>query len=347
MVAVKNHEADRYIASLPNSLCVYLVFGPDTGLVSERVSGILRKVIEDRHDPFQMVTMAGDDIAEKPGQLIEEVNTIGLFQAKRAVHVTAGSKSFVEAIRILVAEPPKDCTVVISAGAMRPDAPLRSTCTRAKNAAAIECYPDQDRDLARLIDDSMRDAGLRISASGKSALVAALGADRLTTRAEIDKLILYAHGNSEVTEEDVYAVVADAAGHAYEDAVDAAFLGKRSEASEVYSAVAATGENVAVLVSACIRRCTLLHRMCVDIESGMSRDQVMEKNGLNRLPPFRKNSLGAQLSMWRSHQLIALLERLEDMSFRIRIDDNLAPLMAARMLWTIASNRSPGRSVRS
>ncbi|MCC2098574.1 MAG: DNA polymerase III subunit delta, partial [Hyphomicrobiales bacterium] len=200
MVAVKNHEADRYIANLPNGLPVFLVFGSDTGLVSERVSGILKKVVEDRHDPFQMVTMAGDDLADNPGQLIEEANTIGLFQTRRAVHVTAGNKSFVEAIRILVAEPPQDCTVVISAGAMRPDAPLRSTCTRAKTAAAIECYPDQDRDIARLIDEDLRAAGLRIGASAKAALVAALGADRLTTRAEIEKLILYAHGKSEVVE---------------------------------------------------------------------------------------------------------------------------------------------------
>lgn len=343
MVAVKNHEADRYIANLPNGLPVFLVFGSDTGLVSERVSGILKKVVEDRHDPFQMVTMAGDDLADNPGQLIEEANTIGLFQTRRAVHVTAGNKSFVEAIRILVAEPPQDCTVVISAGAMRPDAPLRSTCTRAKTAAAIECYPDQDRDIARLIDEDLRAAGLRIGASAKAALVAALGADRLTTRAEIEKLILYAHGKSEVVEEDVYASVAGAAGHAYEDAVDAAYLGKRSEASEVYSAVAATGENLNILVSACIRRCMLLHKMSVDVESGLSRDQAMEKHGQMRLPPFRKNALSSQLSMWRSHQLLALLDRLEDMSFKLRIDHELAHLTAARMLWTIASNRMARR----
>ena len=345
MVAVRNHEADRYITGLPDTVSVFLVFGPDTGLVRERVNGILDKVVDDRHDPFQMVALAGDDIADDPGLLIDETRTIGLFQSRRAILVTAGRKSFVDAIRILLDEPPGDCAVVVSAGVLRADAPLRATCSRAKTAAAIECYPDQDRDIARLIDQELGAANLRITAEGRNALVAALGADRLTTRAEISKLVLYAHGRGEIGEEDIYAIVTGAAGHGFEDAVDAAFLGKRIQASETYYEVAATGEDLSVLVSAILRRCYLLHRMLVEIEAGTGRDHAMQKFGQTRLPPVRKNNILAQLNTWNSRQVMTLLDRLQDMAFKIRADSAGAPHVAARMLWTIATSK-PGPRAR-
>jgi len=36
----------------------------------------------------------------------------------------------------------KDCRIVIEAGELRPESPLRKACERAKTAVAIGCYPD-------------------------------------------------------------------------------------------------------------------------------------------------------------------------------------------------------------
>jgi len=346
MVAVKNHEADRFVSQPPDSVSVFLVFGSDAGLVSERSGKLLDQAVADRHDPFQMVAMAGDDVADDPGKLIDEARTIGLFEARRAIHITAGRKSFVEPIKALISEPPGDCTIVISAGAMRGDAPLRSACARAKAAAAIECYPDQDRDIGRLIDDEVRHADLAITSQGRAALVAALGADRLTTRAEISKLVLYTHGQKEITEDDVYAIVTDAAGHAYDDAVDAAFLGKRSEATETYADVAAGGGNLNLFCNVVLRRCLLLHRMLLELEAGQSRDSVLQKYGQSKIPPVRKTMLIAQLNSWNSRQIKAVIERIEEMFFRIRADAAMAPVVAARVLWLIATSM-PGQRSRS
>lgn len=338
MVAVKNHEADRYIANLPRNLSLFLVFGPDTGLVSERVDGILKHVITDRHDPFQMVEMHGDDLGENSVRLLEEAMTIGLFEGRRAIHVIAGRKSIVDAIRILLNEPPPDCVVVVSAGTLRVDAPLRTAFVRAKNSAAIECYPDQDRDISRLIDEELGQANLKISADGKAALVAALGADRLTTRAEISKLVLYCHGKDQVVEKDVYEIITGATGNIFDDAIDAAFLGNRVAATDIFSEVETAGGDVNFLVSGCIRRCLLLHRALIEIEGGAGRDSVVQKLGQNRLPPVRKKQLLSQLSTWNTQRLMLLLSRLNEFALSARQDASIAPMLANRLLWVIATS---------
>ena len=53
---------------------------------------------------------------------------------------------------------------MIEAGELRPESPLRKACERAKTAVAIGCYPDGERDLAKLIDDELRASNLRIAA---------------------------------------------------------------------------------------------------------------------------------------------------------------------------------------
>ena len=52
---------------------------------------------------------------------------------------------------------------------------------------------------------------MQITPEAKRLLMARLGADRALSRAEIDKLVLYAHGKSTIEESDVEAAVGDAA----------------------------------------------------------------------------------------------------------------------------------------
>ena len=62
--------------------------------------------------------------------------------------------------------------VMIEAGELRPESPLRKACERAKTAVAIGCYPDGERDLAKLIDDELRVSNLRIAQDARAALMA-------------------------------------------------------------------------------------------------------------------------------------------------------------------------------
>src|SRR3982074_248156 len=141
------------------------------------------------------------------------------------LRVRAGSRSFASGVDTLAEQPLKDCRIVIEAGALRPESPLRKSCERARTAVAIGCYPDGERDLAKLIDDELRLSNLRIAPDARAVLMALLGGDRQASRNELKKLALYAHGEREVTLEDVMAVVADASELKIDPIVDGAFAG--------------------------------------------------------------------------------------------------------------------------
>src|SRR5258705_5962893 len=226
MVALKSGDIESFVARPDPSRAIVLVFGPDAGLVSERVDAIIKASVDDTNDPFALVRLDGDTLASDPARLIDEATTVPLFGGRRAIRVRAGSRNIVPAVEGVLAARLSDCRIVIEAGDLKRGAALRNVCERARTAVAIPCYADAARDIARLIDEELRTANLTISPDAREALVLLLGGDRRASRAELRKLVLYAHGSERIEIDDVMAVVADASALGLEALVDAAFAGK-------------------------------------------------------------------------------------------------------------------------
>jgi len=239
MTAIKASDVDRFIAKPDPSQPIVLVFGPDAGLVRERVDALVRASVDDPNDPFAFVRIEGEELAGNPSRLVEEAHTVPLFGGRRAVLVKAGSRNIVAALEPVIAAPSNECRVIIEAGDLRKTAPLRALCEKAKVAATLPCYADGERDLARLIDDEMRAEDMAIAPDARAALLALVGGDRLASRNEIRKLALYCKGQKSIELADVMAVVADASALALDGVIDAAFAGKTAEVETEFGGPAA------------------------------------------------------------------------------------------------------------
>src|SRR4029077_18496015 len=130
------------------------------GLVRERVDALVRASVDDPDDPFALARIEGEELSGNPSRLVEEAHTVPLFGGRRAVLVKAGQRNIASAVETVIASPSNECRVIIEAGDLRKSAPLRTLCEKAKVAAALPCYVDNDAALARLIDDEMRAAEL-------------------------------------------------------------------------------------------------------------------------------------------------------------------------------------------
>src|ERR1700704_3124152 len=149
MVAIKNRDADAFVARPSPAQPIVLLYGPDAGLVHERAKKIIDSSVDDTNDPFALVRIDGDVLASDPSRLVEEAHTVPLLGGKRPVWVRAGSRNFAAAVEAVVASPPTDCRIVIEAGDLRRTAPVRAICEKAKSAAVLPCFADTERDLTR------------------------------------------------------------------------------------------------------------------------------------------------------------------------------------------------------
>jgi DNA polymerase III subunit delta len=333
MVALKTSEIENFLAG-PNRPIV-LIFGPDAGLVRERAEALVRKSVDDPKDPFQLARLDGDDLSSEPARLLEEANTVPLFGGRRAVWIKAGARNFASALEALVAAPPPSCRIVIEAGDLKRNAPLRAVCERAKNAAALPCYPDAAKDLIRLIDEEMAEAGLAISPEARAALIPLLGGDRLASRHEIRKVALFTRGKKRVELEDVAAVVADASTLALDDLIDAAFAGRTGDVDVQFDKARTSGTTPGAILSAALRHVAQLHRARLSVDQGDSISQAVE--GIQPFVRFnRKAVVETALRTWTSARLQRAMARLGEAALEARRQSAMAEPIARRALLALA-----------
>jgi DNA polymerase III subunit delta len=333
MVAVKSHEADRFLARPPPHIFLYLVFGTDAGLITERARKIISRAVADPKNPFQLVRIGGDELANGPLLLADEANTIPLFGGRRAIWIETQGKAFAAAFEPVLGSPPHDCTIVVEAGALKKDASLRALCERERNAAAIQCYPDSAKDIAQLIDAELAAEGLSIAPDAKEFLVSQLGQDRLSTRSELEKLVLYAHGAGEITLDHVGAIVCDASNIVVGEAVNTAFDGDFAALDSRLRHIFAGASDYHALLAAALRHALDLHRARRDPEEVLG---PRESSGFAGAGFKQKDAFERHLRAWTRPRLGQAIAALAEAVARTRREPKLGPALAAQSLWTIA-----------
>lgn len=340
MATIKAHEAERVLARLDPAWRLFLFYGPDSGLVSERAAALARASVDDVQDAFQLVRMDGDELASDPLKLTDEANTIGLFGGKRAIRVSATSRPLLAAVEPLLATPSQDAIVIVEAGDLQRPNPLRTACERARSALAVPCYGDAARDLGTIVDEMMRAGGKSIDRAARELLVGLLGGDRQTSRQEIDKLILYAGADTAVTQAHVEAVVGDTAQREQASVVDAVFSGRFAGLDLALGKLAGEGLDQGALLGAVLRHALALMKARLAVDQGRSPREAV---GAMRLPFPRIAAAEAALGAWSATRLKDAIAILGAAMAAVRRDGDMAKPIAARALWTMtrmASSRA-------
>ena len=337
MVALRGKDIDAFLARPDPGRPIILLHGPDAGLVRERADGLIASAIDDPNDPFSLVKIDGDELSVEPSRLIDEAMTMPLFGGRRAIRVRAGSRNFASGVETLSEMPVKDCRIVIEAGELRPESPLRKACERAKTAVAIGCYPDTERDLAKLMDDELRLANLRIAQDARAALLSFLGGDRQASRNELRKLALYSHGKGEVTLDDVMTVVADASEMKLDPIVDGVFAGRPEAVESEFAKALIAGTYPGVILLAAQRHAAWLHKSALAVADGTPISAVLE-GGFPRLHFSRKAAVEVALRNFTAARLAGIIQQLATAALDTRKQSALAAAIAQRALMSIAAN---------
>ncbi|AWM88840.1 DNA polymerase III subunit delta [Microvirga sp. 17 mud 1-3] len=334
MVAIKAGDVEGVLRRPNPAIGVFLFYGPDVGLINERARALAERSVEDPSDPFQLIRLDGDDIASDPARLADEAGTMGLFGGRRALWVKATSRNLAPAVDLVLKGKIQDTTIVIEGGDLAKSAPLRVLCEKSQNALALPCYADTGRDLGTVVDEALKSGGFAISREARTALLASLGGDRLATRGELSKLMLYAHGRREITLEDVDAVLSDVSSLAMDAVVDAAFAGQGTELETGTRRLAAEGVSASTVLGAALRHALMLLPARLSIEEGKPVSAVME--GMRSLHFRRKPLVERHLQRWTSETLKQAIAQIQASLLDTRRLSDLDHVVTAKTLLDLA-----------
>ncbi|MBZ0161688.1 MAG: DNA polymerase III subunit delta [Notoacmeibacter sp.] len=346
MAQKKAHEVDRWIAQPENPERLILVYGPDRGLVSERARRIALKTGLSLDDPFAVIRLDAGELDQDPGRLVDEARTVAMFGGQRLIWVTgAGAqKGLANAVKELADRPSADALILIEGGDLKKGAGgLRGIVETARSAMALPCYADKSRDIDQLIDDEMTRARISITPEARQLLKASLGGDRLASRGEIEKLLLYAQGQDRIGVEDIMASVGDASAISADDAVDAMLNGAWGGFDAAFSTVLDAGAHPFVVLSAALRQFAVLQRLRAEMDqTGRGAAAVVASA---RPPVFfaRKQLVEAALDAWQGEAIARALDRLQATVLETRRRPDLAAALTRQALLALAVESARAR----
>jgi DNA polymerase III subunit delta len=227
MAEVKSAQADSFVQRPDPAYSVFLLYGPDAGLVSERASVLSGNFGVDTKDSMAVLRLDADAACAEPGRLVDETRSIGMFGGKRILRISGSTRrNLADAVRPVLEFHSDECRLIIEAGDLKKDSALRRLVERSSVGVAVPCFPDGERELDNLISLELQAARLAIDTDARQLLKASLGSDRRLSRAEISKLALYSHGQARITIADVEAIVGDSSAAELDEVVDSAVSGK-------------------------------------------------------------------------------------------------------------------------
>jgi len=152
---VQPRDADRFAAAPPKTLRVVLVFGPDAGLVRERAEKLMKSVVPDLRDAFNVADLSEAVLEADPARLADEAAAISMMGGRRVVRVRDAGNDLTELFEGFLKDPPGDALVVVEAGDLSKGASLRKLFEEDDVAAAIACYADTARNLEEVVRESL------------------------------------------------------------------------------------------------------------------------------------------------------------------------------------------------
>lgn len=287
-----------FLANPPDNCRAVLLYGDDAGLIRERAETLVRAVAGTLDDPFRVAELERDGI----NRISEEMAALALTGGRRAVRVREASDTATAAVEAVLAAG-GDSMLVLEAPGLASRSRLRAVAERSPAAAAIGCYPEEERGLQQTIRETLARHRVSVDSDAVEWLATQLGADRAATRGELEKLALYAGPGGRADLEAAQACVGDLAGLSLDDALFAATAGDAEQADRALERALAEGATPVGVLRAALMHLQRLQRVRSGMdESGASAAEAAQSA---RPPVFfrRKPAFTAALGLWRSPAL--------------------------------------------
>ncbi len=321
---------------------VILVYGPDSGLMKERAKTMGLSVVDDINDPFNAVTITSESLSEDPARLSDEANAISMMGGGRLIRVEGASDKLTNYIKAYLETPNDQALIILEAGELGPRSSLRKLCEKENNAAAVPCYVEDERDLSRLIRETIQGANLNIQPDAIAWLAANISGNRQKARSELDKLITYkGNDNAPITAQEAMEICGESGAAALDEFVYAVAGNQAEKALRLLAQLTEEGIVFMVILRSLQNHFRKLHLTRAAFEQGDAIDMAMKK----LQPPIffkQQNAFKAQVSRFSVGNLSMILERLNSLEADCKKTGAPVDTLCAQTILGISMMRKAG-----
>lgn len=280
-------KTKQYVASIDKQKVIaVLVYGPDSGGVSNIAKEISEKISPNLDDPFMVANIDPTALGDSENTSIyDEMMAISFGGGKRLVTVknvsgAEAEKAIVRAVESLPDDVHQSSFLLVTAGDITPSSHLRKFFEGSKSDLFISIpkYKEDARDLSATIFNLMQSKGLHIDPEASRYLAESCQGDQKIIQNEVEKLILYLgdDGGSKITYEDVLVTTGNTTESQMQDVCNAVFSGDRARIEITLRKAVESGLAPIAILRTLQRYLEKLHLAYFYVKDGNSIDMAIK-----------------------------------------------------------------------
>lgn len=333
MTALKGRDIDAFLARPTLRSGLMLVYGPDTGLVSETAERLMATLVGEPADPESMVSLHMSEVDADPQLLGITARSPSLFGSGRFIRIRGATNKLTATLKELLDEG-IDAAIVVEGGNLTPSDSLRKLAEQSRDARALPCYADTSQAIDGLIRQTFADNGIATDPDLVPMLRDMLGNDRQVTRRELEKLVLFAHESKQLTADDIVALCGDNAALATDAVVDAIATGHAKKLDDALTRAQSSGTDIGRLLILVLNHFARLRAMRAEIDAGAPAEDVV-KRATPRIHFSRAAGVQQQLRLWNDDGLAAACNRIQSAIGDTRKQSALAQSIARQAMLAV------------
>ncbi len=333
MKSVKG-QVDRALTAPDPALRFYLFHGPDDA--GSRALAL--KLLKGLGDAEKFIVL-GQSIKGDPAILGDEAGALALFGGPRAIWIEPAADEIADGVAALLDSTASENAVVALASVLRKTSALLKLAENHQRAWSHCSYIPEGREMARLVIDLGRAAGLTMAPDMAQRISVASGMNQAIAGSEIAKFATYLGASPEqprtLDHDTVDQLGADSAESDWLKLGDLALAGRMEELTEALARLPSAGAEAVPVVRALRRRLVMLAPLRARIERGEGANAVMTSMG-KALFWKDKELVEQLLSNWSAARLAEAAERAAALEKQVMVGDAPNGAVLGETLITLA-----------
>jgi len=302
-------NTDAFLKEIPSDIKGVLVYGPDEGQVREKVRILAKQIVEDLNDPFNVVDLTSGEALDNPARISDEMNSFSMMGGRKLMKINGADKGLKSPIESAFDGYDGNNFLIIEGRDLNPSSPIRKIFESGKNLAALACYVQDEKSLSYAIPQAISKAGKMIDRDAVQYLSSCLVGDSGSVSSQLDKLIIYAGDERQITLEDAKACVVDSSDISLERIVQKAASGNMMALEKDLLKSFDEGISAVAILRVSQNYFKKLHLVKSQIEEGTNTDTALKSL---RPPLFFKDKpvFMGHLNKWSSKKIMSAINGL-------------------------------------
>jgi DNA polymerase III subunit delta len=320
---------------------IYLLYGTETFLINETKHLLLNTVLEEEDKDFNFTAY---DLDETPIETaLEDAETFPFLGEKKVIFLHNPKFLTAEKVKekmdhnlsrleVYLKEPAPYTVLVISAPYEKLDERKKITKELKRTAVTVEAKKLNEHDLKNWIKERARINGITFDPEALELLIALVGTNMFMITSEVDKLALYASGETQINAEMVDRLVSRSLEQNIFTLIEKVVQRKPEDALRIYYDLLKQNEEPIKILALLAGQFRLIYQVKELSRRGYGQQQMA---GYLKTHPFRVKLAAGQANQFSDEELTNLMASLANADLQMKTGGMNKSLLIEMLLFKI------------